>query len=295
VKDQNSRPGSVDSDILQGKADVLKAVKALASQGSGPPSEKQNLNIGDNGPIQVQVKPVIAVRSQGERPGGSQQTDATKAGQAAATGHVVAASSAAARNAANDESAPAGKTHSDSQAAGADKSGQQQSSPPSATEPDDSKSSPKADAPSTEPGGALKPADPGTENQAAKAPPAPAKPQSGDTGGVPRFKLAEQILAEQRRNASERRQRSNAGDGGSRPYMAQDTVGEVIREVKNNLGPAHSAGAKPVPNASTGLTAEDEHMTAVQRQVIEEIVARDIALFSHGVARRPTWPPNSRN
>ncbi len=104
-----------------------------------------------------------------------------------------------------------------------------------------------------------------------------AKEPAEDSTAVPRFNLAEKILAEQRRFASGRRRKTGSGGAGG-TYAANDTLGAVIREVKDNMiRPVEAAsgadGDNPAVRETGGKTAE---AAAVQRRLITEIVARDI-------------------
>lgn len=95
---------------------------------------------------------------------------------------------------------------------------------------------------------------------------------------IPRFNLAEKILAEQRSFASERRRKAGPG-GAAGIYAADDTLGAVIREVKDNMARpiATAAGANgdnPADCETGGKTAE---AVASQRRLITDIVARDVA------------------
>ncbi|HPD48760.1 MAG TPA: hypothetical protein P5279_01475 [Anaerohalosphaeraceae bacterium] len=270
MTEQNNRPGSVDSDILQGKADVLRAVQS-AAQGGGDrnSASKHTPDAEKKAPVQVEVRPVVAIRSDRERLSSAPPKDGGTAKPAepeqkrpvAGAGSGTAAEKP--QKDAGDNAAPAVEKDGGSEAVKA-------------------VAEPEAEAKAV-------------AEAAANAETGELKSQSG--GGVPRFKLAEQILAEQRRNASERRQRSNAG-AGTRTYAAEDTVGEVIREVKNNLGPAAgTAGAAvaAMKAAGDGIAVDEKGLTSMQREIVAEIVARDIALYSGGVARRRVWPGNGNN
>ena len=116
----------------------------------------------------------------------------------------------------------------------------------------------------------------GTPEKSEVAAPTAKKPAE-DSVAVPRFNLAERILAEQRRFASERRRKAGPG-GAAGSYAADDTLGAVIREVKDNmarpLGTAASAdGDNPTVCGTGGETAD----AAAQKLLIADIVAREIA------------------
>jgi len=105
-----------------------------------------------------------------------------------------------------------------------------------------------------------------------------AKKPAEDSVAIPRFNLAEKILAEQRRFASERRRKAGPG-GAAGSYAADDTLGAVIREVKDNM--ARPVGAAAGPNGDTPAVCETGGETpeavAAQRRLITDIVARDVA------------------
>ena len=104
-----------------------------------------------------------------------------------------------------------------------------------------------------------------------------AKKPAEESVAVPRFNLAEKILAEQRRFASERRRKAGPG-GASGSYAADDTLGAVIREVKDNMvrpvvAASGADGDNPAVCETPGKTAD----AAAQRRLIADIVARDVA------------------
>lgn len=129
-----------------------------------------------------------------------------------------------------------------------------------------------------------------TQPQSPGPPPAEAKetPEKSDlaapTGNahaenavaIPRFNLAEQILVEQRRFASERRRKAKPTEATGSSYHADDTLGAVIREVKDNM-------ARPVPTADDanpavcGTAVDHVDMADAQRLLVADIVTRDIA------------------
>ena len=260
MREQNSRSGTVDSDILQSKADVLRAVQASAARISGNQDAGQRGEHCGMTPIRVNVRPVIAVRAEREQPGSP----------AADTPHDRFHKTESAINAATS---PADMNEQFGLA----------------------KSSPSLNEES-EPAAAVQMQSEDSLT-AFGVPEETAEPDETRTrgNGVPQFKLAEQILAEQRRAASGRRQRAGAGDAAARTYAAQDTVGAVIREVKYNLQPSPPAVVDAAVAARPQCsTAEKDGMTPLQREIIEEIVARDIALFS-SIGRRRTWPANKSN
>lgn len=100
-----------------------------------------------------------------------------------------------------------------------------------------------------------------------------------DAVAIPRFNLTEQILAEQRRSASERRRKANPTEATSRSYAADDTVGAVIRQVKDNMvRPVPTAVGADDANPPVGGTAVDDvDMADPQRLLVADIVKRDIA------------------
>jgi len=272
VKEHDSRGRSVDSDILQGKADVLRAVRAIASQGSGADIANHNSEQEKNKPVQVEVRPVVAIRSDRDRLSSAPQRDTgVRPAQAAAKAEeakTAEKTTVAARMDADEvRSAP------DTAAIAADVSEveAQGEAVSEATEPFE-----ESTAAVSESGDDI-------------------EPQAEENSGMPRFRLAEQILAEQRRTASERRQRSGAGDAGGKTYAARDTVGEVIREVKSNLASTRPVAEAKVKVAAGGAVMNEDGMTPIQRQIVAEIIARDIALYSGGITRRRTWPGNGNN
>lgn len=106
-----------------------------------------------------------------------------------------------------------------------------------------------------------------------------AKKAVEDSVAVPRFNLAERILAEQRRFASERRRKAGPGGAAGGNYAADDTLGAVIREVKDNMARAvgRGAGADGDTPAVCGASGETAEAAAAQRRLITDIVARDVA------------------
>ncbi len=106
-----------------------------------------------------------------------------------------------------------------------------------------------------------------------------AKKPAGDSVAVPRFNLAERILAEQRRFASERRRKAGPGGAAAGSYAADDTLGAVIREVKDNMARPVGAttGADGDNPAVCGTSGETADAAAAQKLLIADIVAREIA------------------
>lgn len=106
-----------------------------------------------------------------------------------------------------------------------------------------------------------------------------AKKPAGDSVAVPRFNLAERILAEQRRFASERRRKAGPGGAAAGSYAADDTLGAVIREVKDNMArPVGAAtGADGDNPAVCGTSGNNAGAAAAQKLLIADIVARDVA------------------
>lgn len=257
MKDHENRGGSVDSDILQGKADVLRVVRALAEQGSAPAAKRDR----DPRPVQVQVRPVVAIRSERGQSKSSQQKEDSDLRPGSDRPEPAAIRDADVEKTAKEEPTLADEK-------------------PSAAVAAESKDavSPMAAAPEA-----------AVESEAEQCEAPEAK-----CDALPRFKLAEQILAEQRRSASERRQRAAASEPVTRTYEAQDTVGAVIREVKSNLGPSTAAASKATkPAVKCWAAADEDTMTPIQREIVAEIVARDIARFSGGGMYRRTWPASS--
>jgi hypothetical protein len=107
----------------------------------------------------------------------------------------------------------------------------------------------------------------------------PAKKPAEGSAAVPRFNLAERILAEQRRFASERRRKAGPGGAAGGSYAADDTLGAVIREVKDNMArPVETAGGADGDNPAVCRTGgETADATATQERLIADIVAREIA------------------
>lgn len=110
------------------------------------------------------------------------------------------------------------------------------------------------------------------------ATPTAKKPTEGSVA-VPRFSLAERILAEQRRFASERRRKAGPGGAAGGSYAADDTLGAVIREVKDNMvrPVGAAAGADGDNPAVCGTGGETADAAAAQKLLIADIVAREIA------------------
>ncbi len=100
-----------------------------------------------------------------------------------------------------------------------------------------------------------------------------------DAVAIPRFNLAEQILAEQRKFASGRRRKANPTEATGRNYAADDTVGAVIREVKDNMvrPVPTAAGADDANPAVCGTAVDHVDMADAQRLLVTDIVTRDIA------------------
>jgi hypothetical protein len=279
VKEQDSRPGSVDSDILQGKADVLRAVQATAPQVNNGPMDAASANHGsDSGKkhtIQVEVKPVVAIRPDRDPQSGQPRKESAppKPAQPDPFARIDAAPSAPTAKEAVREASPASaaqKGANDRPSVEAPKAVTAVQSGPEAGTPAASAAAPQAGAaPRSE---------------------APEPMSSPNTTAVPRFNLGEHILAEQRRAASERRQKSSPGDNAAQAYPAQDTVGEVIREARNNREPVRAAGTEGDNAARHGITLGDGNISAIQRDIISQIVAREIAAFSGRAAGRRTWP-----
>lgn len=113
----------------------------------------------------------------------------------------------------------------------------------------------------------------GAPEKSEVAAPTANKPAEGSVA-VPRFNLAERILAEQRRSASGRRRKAGPGGAAAGSYAADDTLGAVIREVKDNMArPVEAAdGDNPAVCETGGETAE----ATAQKQLIADIVAREI-------------------
>lgn len=100
-----------------------------------------------------------------------------------------------------------------------------------------------------------------------------------DAVAIPRFNLAEQILAEQRRFTSGRRRKANPTEATGTSYHADDTLGAVIKGVKDNM-------VRPVPTADDPDDADPDvcetavdhvNMADAQRLLVADIVTRDIA------------------
>jgi len=110
---------------------------------------------------------------------------------------------------------------------------------------------------------------------------------------IPRFNLAQQILAEQRRAASVRRGRPTERSGSGEIMPATGTIGRIIREAKKKTTDA-GEDDKTLQQLSCGVhgIVEGAHnLNPAQRQVIAGIVTLDIArLSSEEVARREARP-----
>ena len=114
------------------------------------------------------------------------------------------------------------------------------------------------------------------------------------TESIPRFNLADQILAEQRKVASNRRRRPSSASATPSPAPAvTGTVGRIITEVKNN----HAANVEKTRPRNTDITDspsraifDDHNVSDVQRQIIADIVAENIAHFFGDTSRaEPVW------
>ena len=109
------------------------------------------------------------------------------------------------------------------------------------------------------------------------AAPTAKKPAEG-SAAVPQFNLAERILAEQRRFASERRRKAGPGGAAGGSYAADDTLGAVIREVKDNMArPVGMAAGADGDNPTVCETGGETADAAAQKRLIADIVAREIA------------------
>jgi len=108
------------------------------------------------------------------------------------------------------------------------------------------------------------------------------KPLSDDGKNVPRFDLARQILAEQRKVAATRRQKPDKQDDtNTPPATAAGTVGRIISQVKKNMAAGHE---KPqttpkLSHAVSGIIAAPENLTSIQQTIIADIVAQDISQY----------------
>ncbi len=100
-----------------------------------------------------------------------------------------------------------------------------------------------------------------------------------DALAIPRFNLAEQILAEQRKFTSGRRRKANPTEATGAGYHADDTLGAVIREVKDNMvRPVQTADDPDDADTDVRGTAVDHvDMADAQRLLVADIVTRDIA------------------
>lgn len=104
---------------------------------------------------------------------------------------------------------------------------------------------------------------------------------------IPRFDLAEQILAEQRKAAASRRQAPQRTRNTS-PYKAADTVGEIIDQARRNAIKSRveqnpdtaPTPAGPVPPWRSHIAGGGWDMpTPLSRRILSEIVCRDIESF----------------
>jgi len=109
---------------------------------------------------------------------------------------------------------------------------------------------------------------------------------------IPRFDLAEQILAEQRRVASMRRKKpvEESAVGNVRP--ATGTVGQIIREAKMNLADVSRPGqeAQQLSPGAHGTIRGADNLSSAQQEIIAEVVTMEIAKLCGDKRRRePAW------
>lgn len=98
---------------------------------------------------------------------------------------------------------------------------------------------------------------------------------------IPKFNLADQMLAQQRSVASTRRKKTKKTSHIEKSYPANDTVGRII---------SHSKPSYPKPKSETvippalrakvrSINLNSEDLNKLQRQLVADIVSRDIALL----------------
>ena len=229
MKDHENRGGSVDSDILQGKADVLRVVRALAEQGSAPAAKRDR----DPRPVQVQVRPVVAIRSERGQSKSSQQKEDSDLRPGSDRPEPAAIRDAEVEKTAKEEPTLADEK-------------------PSAAVAAESKDavSPMAAAPEA-----------AVESEAEQCEAPEAK-----CDALPRFKLAEQILAEQRRSASERRQRAAASEPVTRTYERRTRWGGDSGSEEQSWAFHGGSEQGTKPAVKCWAAADEDTMTPIQRK-----------------------------
>lgn len=111
--------------------------------------------------------------------------------------------------------------------------------------------------------------------------PAQKKQTEEKSGEIPTFNLADQILAKQRNISSTRRQKTRKTNPVEKSYPANDTVGEIIKQSKpvtKNLKPEPQIPAA-LKTKVRSINLSNEDLNKLQRQLVADIVSRDIALL----------------
>lgn len=98
---------------------------------------------------------------------------------------------------------------------------------------------------------------------------------------IPKFDLADQMLAQQRSVASTRRRKTQMTSHIEKSYPANDTVGEIIRQSKPGKSePKTEVVTPPALRAKVrSINLSNEEMSKLQKQLVADIVSRDIALL----------------
>ncbi len=106
-------------------------------------------------------------------------------------------------------------------------------------------------------------------------------PTEEKTVEIPKFDLADQMLAQQRSVASTRRRKTQKKSNIEKSYPANGTVGEIIRQSKPDKSePKTEVVIPPALRAKVrSINLSNEDMNKLQKQLVADIVKRDIALL----------------
>lgn len=98
---------------------------------------------------------------------------------------------------------------------------------------------------------------------------------------IPKFNLADQMLAQQRSVAATRRQKTRKTSPIEKSYPANDTVGRIISHSKpSNSKPQAEVVVPPALRATVrSINLSTEDLNNLQRRLVADIVSRDIALL----------------